>query len=109
MEGSQYAAHAAHAVDPSVLDAGPTPPFWMPALTPPFWMDDAVVAAQWARELASPTADSAFLVADDALGRPVAFVWLKTERDYFIDMPVGRVERLPVAHAGRVREAMTPE
>ena len=27
----QYAAHAAHAYDPSVLDAGPTPPFWMPA------------------------------------------------------------------------------
>jgi hypothetical protein len=30
---AQYAAHAAHAVDPSVLDAGPTAPFWMPAGT----------------------------------------------------------------------------
>jgi len=26
----KYAAHAAHAVDPSVLDVRPTPPFWMP-------------------------------------------------------------------------------
>ena len=56
-----------------------------------------------ARELASPTAGSAFLVAEDALGRLVGFAWLKTERDCVIDLPVGRVERLPVADAARVR------
>jgi hypothetical protein len=48
-----------------------------------------------ARELASTTAGSAFLVAEDALGRPVGLAWLKTERDCVIDMPMGRVERYP--------------
>jgi GNAT superfamily N-acetyltransferase len=74
---------------------------------PPPWRDvrvmDAAVAAQWARELASPTPGSAFLVAEDALGSPVGFVWLKTERDYFIDMPVGHVIDIAVTKAGEGR------
>ena len=45
---------------------------------PPPWRDvrvmDDAVATQWARELASPTAGSAFLVAEDALGSPVGFM-----------------------------------
>jgi ribosomal protein S18 acetylase RimI-like enzyme len=74
---------------------------------PPPWRDvrvmDDAVAAQWARELASPTPGSAFLVAEDALGSPVGFVWLKTERDYFIDMPVGHVIDIAVTKAGEGR------
>ena len=74
---------------------------------PPPWRDvrvmDDAVAAQWARELASPTAGSAFLVAEDALGSPVGFVWLRTERDYFIDMPVGHVADIAVTKAGEGR------
>ena len=62
---------------------------------PPPWRDvrvmDEAVAAQWARELEDPSPNSTFLVAEDALGTPVGFVWLKAERDYFIDMPVGHV------------------
>ena len=47
---------------------------------PPSWreteaMDDAV-AAQWARELVAPAPETTFLVAEDALGNPVGFVWL---------------------------------
>ena len=74
---------------------------------PPRWRDvrvmDDAVAAQWARELASPTPGSAFLVAEDALGSPVGFVWLRTERDYFIDMPVGHVIDIAVTRGGEGR------
>jgi len=74
---------------------------------PPPWrevavMDDAV-AEQWAHELALPTLGSAFLVAEDTLGHPVGFVWLKTERDYFIDMPVGHVIDIAVTKDGEGR------
>jgi hypothetical protein len=31
-QDAKHAAHAAHAYDPSVLDACPTPPLWMPEL-----------------------------------------------------------------------------
>ena len=74
---------------------------------PPPWRDvrvmDAAVAAQWARELANPTPGSAFLVAEDALGSAVGFVWLRTERDYFIDMPVGHVIDIAVTRGGEGR------
>lgn len=87
---------------------------WITALAPrmhefgpPPWrevrvMDDAV-AEQWARELANPTPGSAVLVAEDALGAPVGFVWVKTERDYFIDMPVGHVIDIAVTKDGEGR------
>ena len=74
---------------------------------PPPWRDvrvmDDAVATQWARELASPTAGSAFLVAEDALGNPVGFVWLKSERDYFTDMLAGHVVDIAVTRAGEGR------
>jgi ribosomal protein S18 acetylase RimI-like enzyme len=74
---------------------------------PPPWrevgiMNDAV-AAQWARELANPTPGSVFLVAEDALGSPLGFVWLKTERDYFIDAPVGHIIDIAVVKEGEGR------
>jgi ribosomal protein S18 acetylase RimI-like enzyme len=87
---------------------------WITALAPrmhefgpPPWrevgvMDDAV-AAQWARELANPTPGSAFLVAEDALGRPLGFVWVKTERDYFIDRSVGHIIDIAVVRDGEGR------
>ena len=61
---------------------------------------DAAVAEQWSRELANPAPGSTFLVAEDALGHPVGFVWCKTERDYFIDRPVGHVIDIAVTKAG---------
>jgi len=74
---------------------------------PPPWREksvmDAAVAVQWERELSNPTPSSAFLVAEDALGNPVGFVWCKTERDYFIDMPVGHVIDIAVTKAGEGR------
>jgi ribosomal protein S18 acetylase RimI-like enzyme len=74
---------------------------------PPPWRDvsvmDDAVAAQWARELANSASGSTFLVAEDALGIPVGFVWCKTERDYFIDMPVGHVVDIAVTRAGEGR------
>ena len=74
---------------------------------PPPWRDarvmDEAVAAQWERELADPSPNSTFLVAEDALGSPVGFVWLKTERDYFVDMPVGHVIDIAVTKAGEGR------
>lgn len=87
---------------------------WITALAPrmhefgpPPWrevsvMNDAV-AAQWARELANPTPGSAFLVAENSSGTPVGFVWLKTDRDYFIDTPVGHVVDIAVTKAGEGR------
>jgi ribosomal protein S18 acetylase RimI-like enzyme len=87
---------------------------WITALAPrmhefgpPPWREvgamDNAVAAQWARELANPTPGSAFLVAEDALGRPLGFVWLKTERDYFIDRPVGHIIDIAVVKEGEGR------
>jgi ribosomal protein S18 acetylase RimI-like enzyme len=74
---------------------------------PPPWrevgvMNDAV-AAQWARELAAPTPGSTMLVAEDASGAAVGFVWLKTERDYFSDMAVGHVIDIAVTREGEGR------
>src|SRR5689334_9973323 len=87
---------------------------WITALAPrmhefgpPPWRDigrmNDAVAAQWARELAHPTPGSAFLVAEDSSGTPVGFVWLKTDRDYFVDMPVGHVIDIAVTKAGEGR------
>ena len=87
---------------------------WITALAPrmhefgpPPWREagvmDRAVAAQWARELASPTPGSALLVAEDSLGGPLGFVWLKTERDYFVDMPVGHIIDIAVAKEGEGR------
>jgi ribosomal protein S18 acetylase RimI-like enzyme len=84
------------ALAPRMHEFGPPP--WRDASV----MDDAV-AAQWARELANPTPDSAFLVAEDSSGMPVGFVWLRTERDYFIDMPVGHVIDIAVTREGEGR------
>ena len=74
---------------------------------PPPWRDvsvmDDAVAAQWARELAAPTPESTVLVAEDALGIPVGFVWLKSERDYFIDMLAGHVVDIAVTRTGEGR------
>src|SRR5690349_9245349 len=92
-----------------VDDAG-----WITALAPrmhefgpPPWRDVSVmndaVAAQWARELATPTAGSVFLVAEDALGTPVGFVWCRTERDYFVDVNVGHVIDIAVTKDGEGR------
>jgi ribosomal protein S18 acetylase RimI-like enzyme len=74
---------------------------------PPPWretgaMDDAV-AAQWARELVAPAPETTFLVAEDALGNPVGFVWLKSERDYFLDMLAGHVVDIAVTRSGEGR------
>ena len=87
---------------------------WITALAPrmhefgpPPWRDagvmDDAVAAQWARELADPTPGSAFFVAEDTLGWPLGFVWLKTERDYFIDRPVGHIVDIAVVKEGEGR------
>jgi GNAT superfamily N-acetyltransferase len=87
---------------------------WITALAPrmhefgpPAWRDlkvmDDAVAAQWAHELATPTPGSAFLVAEDALGSPVGFVWVKTERDYFSDMLAGHVIDIAVTRDGEGR------
>jgi ribosomal protein S18 acetylase RimI-like enzyme len=84
------------ALAPRMHEFGPPP--WRAAGV----MDDAV-AAQWARELADPTPGSAFLVAEDALGGPLGFVWLKTERDYFIDRPVGHIIDIAVVKEGEGR------
>jgi ribosomal protein S18 acetylase RimI-like enzyme len=74
---------------------------------PPPWRDvrvmDAAVGEQWTHELANPTPGSAFLVAEDALGTPLGFVWLRTERDYFIDRPVGHVIDIAVTPAAEGR------
>jgi ribosomal protein S18 acetylase RimI-like enzyme len=74
---------------------------------PPPWREvavmDAAVAEQWAHELANPSPGSAFLVAEAASGGPLGFVWLKTERDYFIDRPVGHVIDIAVMPAAEGR------
>jgi ribosomal protein S18 acetylase RimI-like enzyme len=74
---------------------------------PPPWRDvgvmDAAVADQWRHVLANPTPESVVLVAEDALGAPVGFVWLKTERDYFIDRPVGHIVDIAVTKDGEGR------
>ena len=100
--------------DLHIRPARPDDAGWITSLAPrmhefgaPPWRDvsvmDDAVAAQWARELANPSPDSAFLVAEDALGIPAGFVWLKTERDYFIDMPVGHVVDIAVTRGGEGR------
>jgi ribosomal protein S18 acetylase RimI-like enzyme len=87
---------------------------WITALAPrmhefgpPPWRDvsvmDEAVAAQWARELAAPTPASTMLVAEDALGSPVGFVWLKTEKDYFSDLATGHVIDIAVTRGGEGR------
>jgi len=74
---------------------------------PPPWRDVRVmndaVAEQWGRELANPTPGSAMLVAEDASGAPVGFVWLKTDRDYFSDLQVGHVIDIAVTPDGEGR------
>ena len=65
-------------------------------------MNDAV-AAQWARELADPSPGSTMLVAEDASGTAVGFVWLKTERDYFSDLATGHVIDIAVTREGEGR------
>ena len=74
---------------------------------PPPWREarvmDAAVAEQWSHELADPTPGSAMLVAVEGSGSPVGFVWLRTERDYFIDRPVGHVIDIAVTKAGEGR------
>jgi ribosomal protein S18 acetylase RimI-like enzyme len=79
----------------------------MHAFGPPPWREagemDAAVAQQWAHELAHPTPGSSFLVAEDASGAPAGFVWVKTERDYFIERPVGHVIDIAVTEAAEGR------
>ena len=100
--------------DIHIRPARPDDTTWITALAPrmhefgpPPWRDvgvmDNAVAAQWTRELATHTPGSAFLVAEDALGVPVGLMWLKTERDYFMDMPVGHVIDIAVAKEGEGR------
>jgi ribosomal protein S18 acetylase RimI-like enzyme len=100
--------------DIRIRPARPDDAGWITALAPrmhefgpPPWrevgvMNDAV-AAQWARELAAPTPGSTMLVAEDASGAAVGFVWLKTERDYFSDMAVGHVIDIAVTREGEGR------
>ena len=87
---------------------------WITALAPrmhefgpPPWRDVQVmnnaVAQQWTYELTNPTAGSVFLVAEDALGAAIGFVWCKTDRDYFTDMLVGHVVDIAVTKAGEGR------
>ena len=98
----------------SIRPARPDDASWIIALAPrlhefgpPPWRDVEVMnealARQWARELSNPAPTSTILVAEDALGSPVGFVWLKTERDYFVDTPVGHVIDIAVAKAGEGR------
>ena len=79
----------------------------MHAFGPPPWRDaavmDAAVAEQWAHELALPTPGSTFLVAEDTLGSPLGFVWLRTDRDYFVDRAVGHVIDIAVTPAAEGR------
>jgi GNAT superfamily N-acetyltransferase len=87
---------------------------WIPALAPrlhefgpPPWRDvavmDASVAAGLARDIAVPSPGSAMFVAEDAAGIPLGFVSLRTDRDYFIDMPVGHVVDIVVTREGEGR------
>lgn len=64
---------------------------------------NAAVTAGLARELANPSPGSAILAAVDPAGTPLGFVSLRTDRDYFTEVPVGHVVDLVVARAGEGR------
>lgn len=100
--------------DIHIRPARPADASWIVALAPrmhefgpPPWRDvsamNDAVAAQWARELANSTPGSAMLVAEDASGAPLGFVWLKTERDYFSDLAVGHVIDIAVTREAEGR------
>jgi len=64
---------------------------------------DESVAAGLARELEAPTPGSAILVAEDPSRRPLGFVSLRTDRDYFTGEPHGHVADIVVDRAGEGR------
>ena len=74
---------------------------------PPPWHQvatmNATVQAVLANELSAPTAGSAILVAEDSAGRPLGFVSLMTDRDYFTGVEVGHVSDLVVTHEAEGR------
>jgi len=87
---------------------------WITALAPrlhefgpPPWREvaamNAAVAAGLGRELANPSPGSAILAAVDPAGAPLGFISLRTDRDYFTEVPFGHVVDLVVARAGEGR------
>src|SRR5262245_51542191 len=94
--------------------AGAADRHWIAALAPrlhefgpPPWRELAVMNAAVVegleRELESPTPGSAIFAAEDPAGRPVGFVSLRTDRDYFTNVPFGHVVDLVVAPEGEGR------
>jgi len=61
------------------------------------------VAAGLARDLAEPKPGTAMFVAEDASGKPLGFVSLRTDRDYFLDVPCGHVSDIVVTNTGEGR------
>jgi ribosomal protein S18 acetylase RimI-like enzyme len=64
---------------------------------------NAAVVAGTARELAAPTPGSAIFAAVDANEAPLGYVAVRTDRDYFLDIPVGHVVDIVVAREGEGR------
>lgn len=97
-----------------IRPARPDDSEWIMALVPrlhefgpPPWHEvetmNATVRAALASELASPSAGSAILVAEDASGQALGFVSLMTDRDYFTGVAVGHVSDLVVTRAAEGR------
>jgi len=78
---------------PRLHDFGPPP--WRPRDQ----MDRAVSEAI-DRALTAPPEGSVVLVAEDAEGRPLGFIHLETQRDFFTHEPHGHVSDLVVAEPG---------
>jgi len=101
-------------VDVRIRAARPEDVDWITALAPrlhefgpPPWREvagmNAAVAAGLAREIGEPSPGSAIFAAVDRAGVPLGFVSLRTDRDYFTEVPVGHVVDLIVARAGEGR------